>query len=412
MTDVKKQMILQKVNNFSIKELKDLIDKKGFDVEDFIEAGLDPYKIDEIKRKEEEERKRKEEEERKHKEEEERRRNQEEGKQAKQKILNDIISGKVGADEIKVLLKKDNIISIQDIENLEISPRIKKALVNYLESNSIIESFLIDELPPMELSRTDIYCIGLAGTGKTTMLTGLLKTAHQQGRLISDTYAGNHGINYQTTIISNLKKGFIPSRTATNSYMYVPISIQDDKEVTHPLNIVDVPGEIFKNINETGDADGFLKYMNNDNKKIFFIVIDAMTHNNFDHDTLDQSLIYPNILQILKSEGVAEHIDGIYLVVNKFDHLMENEYLTDDREEGDIAREYVEEHFKALITSCKDVRKNSRYDFKIRTMPFSIGSLKWGSILENFDKKYSETLLEILINDSFVIKGGTPGIFK
>ncbi len=116
--------------------------------------------------------------------------------------------------------------------------------------------------------------------------------------------------------------------------------------------------------------------------------------------------MYPNILQILKSEGIAEHIDAIYLVTNKFDYLKDNEYPFDDREEGDIALEFINTNFKALITSCLDVKEHSRYDFKVKSLPFSIGKLKWGSILEEFDTKFSETLFEILINDSFVVKGG------
>jgi hypothetical protein len=45
-------------------------------------------------------------------------------------------------------------------------------------------------------------------------------------------------------------------------------------------------------------------------------------------------------------------------------------------------------------------------------LPFSIGNLKWGAVLEEFDAKFSETLLEILINDSFVVKGGVGKTWK
>ena len=110
--------------------------------------------------------------------------------------------------------------------------------------------------------------------------------------------------------------------------------------------------------------------------------------------------------QILKSEGIVEHIDAIYLVANKFDYLKDKDYSFDEREEGDIALEFINNNYKALITNCLDIKEYSRYDFKVKSVPFSIGKLKWGAVLEEYDSKFSETLLEILINDSFIVKGG------
>lgn len=411
MNDIDKKRMLQDCHTFDIVTLLSFINKNEISLEEFIEAGLDNVTIKQIKLEIEKIKIIEEEEEKRRRREKEESLRNEQINLKKQGVLQNILTNKISADAIKNEVK-NNIITEADIENLEISPRTKKALINYIDSPSSLSSFSINELPPMEEGRTDIYCIGLAGTGKTTMLTGLLKSAHEQGKLISDTYAGNQGINFQTTIIQNLNRGFIPPRTKSDSYIYVPVSIQDDKGISHPLNIVDVPGEIFRDINQTGGVSDFLKYIKNNNKKIFFIVVDPYLHYNPTKDSLDQSLVYPNILQILKSEGIAEHIDAIYLVTNKFDYLKENDYAFDNREDGDIALEYINKNYKSLLTNCRDVRDNSRYNFKIKSLPYSIGKLKWGAILEEFDSKFSETLLEILINDSFVIKGGAGKIWK
>ncbi|OXA66864.1 hypothetical protein B0A58_15870 [Flavobacterium branchiophilum NBRC 15030 = ATCC 35035] len=383
-------------------------------MDELMDAGLDYDKTKELSKhiaeaeinnKKEADRKRKEEEEL---------RKQQENASKKQEILQNILLDKISAEVIKDSVDV-NIISINDIENLDINKRNKKALLNYIESEHEIESFTIDELHklhPMQEGRTDIYCIGLAGTGKTTMLSGLLKLGTQHGKIIQDNYAGAKGINFSNTIIQNLNRGFIPPRTLEDSFIYVPISLKDDKGISHPLNIVDVPGEIFKDISKNGEVKTFLKYINNKNKKIFFIVVDPYLHYNPTKKSLDQSLVYPNILQILKSEGIAEHIDAIYLVTNKFDYLKDNYFPFDDREEGEIALEYINTNFRALITSCLDVKEHSRYDFKVKSLPFSIGKLKWGAVLEEFDTKFSETLLEILINDSFIVKGGVGKTWK
>lgn len=405
MNDIIKKQILQDCNTIELVDLVTFISNEQISLDEFINAGLDINKINEIKKlaaevvlKEKEERE-------KRKKEEEDLNKLQENASIKQEILQNILLDKISAEVIKDSVEA-NIISITDIENLDINKRNKKALLNYIESNNKIESYSIDKLDPMVEGRTDIYCIGLAGTGKTTMLSGLLKLGTQEGKIIQDTYAGSQGIKFSNTIIQNLNRGFIPPRTLEDSFIYVPISLKDNKGISHPLNIVDVPGEIFKDISESGEVKSFLKYINNKNKKIFFIVVDPYLHYNPTKDSKDQSLEYPNILQILKSEGIAEHIDAIYLVTNKFDYLKDNEYPFDDREEGDIALEFINTNFRALITSCLNVKEHSRYDFKLKSLPFSIGNLKWGAVLEEFDAKFSETLLEILINDSFVVKGG------
>lgn len=405
MNDIIKKQILQDCNAIELDDIATFISNEQISLDEFIDAGLDFDKIKKIKEIAAEVAARdKEAHERKKREEAELIKLQENASK-KQEILQNILLGKISADDIKKAVKT-NLVSDSDIDNLDLNSRIKKALINYIDSPSSLTSYTINELPPMQEGRTDIYCIGLAGTGKTTMLTGLLKTAQHQGKIIPDTYAGSQGINFSNTIIQNLNRGFIPPRTSSDSYIYVPLTIKDEKGISHPLNIVDVPGEIFRKISEEGEARQFLKYIKNTNKKIFFIVIDPQLHYNPTKDSLDQSLVYPNILQILKSEGIAEHIDAIYLVTNKFDYLKDNEYPFDDREDGDIALEFINTNYKALITNCSDVKEHSRYDFKVKSLPFSIGKLKWGAVLEEFDTKFSETLLEILINDSFVVKGG------
>lgn len=413
MDNIQKQRILENCNAFDVNQIYKFLFHEDFNnaftIEDFENAGLDYARIEELNQKILELKKLENSIEKEAEREKERLIREEEKEKNKQEILNKIIANKISASEIKTLIKKGEL-EISVIQNLDVPERTKQSLLNYIDSETAISTFKINQLPVMQLGRTDIYFIGLAGTGKTTMLTGLLKTANENGILIPDTYAGNQGINFQTTIIQNLRRGFIPPRTASGSYIYVPVSLKDKNNVSHPLNIVDVPGEIFKNISETGEAKDFLNYIKNDNKKIFFIVADSQSHHN--NEGADQSLIYPNIIQILNSEGVMENTDAIYLVANKFDYLREKDYVSDDREEGDIALEYLNTEFKSLINNCLDVRENTRYKFKIKTLPYSIGKLKWGEIVEQLDKKYSETLIEIVLNDSFVIKGGANKVFN
>ena len=395
MENHKKNILLQNCNGLETSQIIAIVQAGQITIEEFTAAGLSQDKINQIvsslTTKE-----------------------QTEINAAKRKeLLDKVVRGRVSADEVKSSINSGNF-SFNDLLDAGINDRIVNSLKHYCNSNRITMFRNINQLPPMEEGRTDVYFVGVPGSGKSTMLSGLLNLANRNGVLMPDIY-NNDGSIYQTQLISDLNRGVLPNATASGSYNYVALSLKDDDGAKHPFNIVEVPGENYVNMFNNGDVGEFLNYISNSNKKILIFVIDSLAHDTGYNDSssqLDQNLVYVNILNMFKSNGILEQTDAIYLVANKFDAIKESRYATNNSSDDSLALDFLQDEFKNLIENCKDAREESKNKFKIKVLPFSIGNVSYTSIIDNFNKEYSEVVIDNLIEDSFVVKGSRFRLFS
>lgn len=317
---------------------------------------------------------------------------------AKQGIIDRLFNNSIKANEIKNLLSQGNL-NYGDLSQAGLSQQILDSIRFYCNEDRVTVFKRIDELPPLASDSTDVYFVGLGGSGKSTMLAGMSYYANRAGLTVADGH-NQAGIKYQGQLITGLKGGILPRATASGSYNYVTLSLLDDKEKAHPFNIVEVPGELYHNIynQETQDEEHkFMRYVKNQNRKILIFTIDPDI--SVRSKELDQSVIYPNILNIFQKNGVLEQTDAIYLVVNKFDLIRDSGTYSGNEAEKALA--YLQDEFKSLITNCQHARSQTKSQFKIKVSPFSIGKIRFDEILESFDEKYSKELIENLSADSF-----------
>lgn len=399
MTEIQKNNILLNCNTIPTNNILDIIKSGDITIEEFKTAGLSQNIIGELEALEKNRMaislKQKEE---------------EELINQKSVHLDRIVRGKIYAEEIKSLINK-NAISFDDILDAGVPTKTVNALKYYCSAEKITKTVTVEDLPPMEEGRTDVYFVGLPGSGKSTMIAGLLNVANKTGVLLPDPYHAA-GVTFSTNLIQDLTRGVLPLATPKGSYNYIAASLSDSNHKRHPLNIVDVPGELYKDIQENAEVDKFLKYINNNNKKILIFVIDSLEHeNNISTGSYDQSVVFPNILQMFNRNGVLEQTDAIYLVVNKFDAIKESKYAFSNQTNGDIALDFLNEEFIGLKNNCLDARKNNRNTIKIKVIPFSIGSLSYGSILNSLDRDFPKTILNQITKDSFIVSGGAHKIF-
>jgi len=326
----------------------------------------------------------------------------------KEVFLNSISQKKVTADEIRSKINNKSI-TFEDIENgTSLSTKTLQALKNYCNLKRTTSFKKVEDLPKMEEGRTDVYFIGVPGSGKSTMLSGILHSAHRNGILLPDPY-NQAGSLFQNQLIDDLNKGILPQATAHGSYNYVALSIMGEDGKQHPFNIIEIPGENYIQIYNNGDVDAFLAYIQNKNKKILIFVIDSDSHGAGYVDSIDQinqSLVYVNILQLFQKSGILVETDAIYLAANKFDTVKNGQYGNDNKPDTEIASAFLQEEFLSLINNCKAIRDGSKNKFKIRILPYSIGEVVYKSILERYEPVYADNLLSNIIADSFVIKGG------
>lgn len=329
----------------------------------------------------------------------------------KSEEIEKVLNNKIFAEEIRNNISR-KVYSYEDLLAAGLSQRLITSL-KYYETPRIVRSYKVEELPIMQAGRTDLFFIGVPAAGKSTMLGGLLKYAHKKGIIIPDSY-NNAGNVYQAQLLKDLDYGVLPKGTVSGSYNYIASSIKDEQGTAHPLNIVEVPGENYNKIfNEginTEEVTGFVNYIKNSNKKILIFVVDALAHENKYEidmfDALDQSLVYVNILNMFRDHGVLEQTEAIYLLVNKYDAIKDSRFAFSEGSDADHAMQFLSEEFLGLINNCKDARERSKNKFQIKIFPYSIGTLRYSQILESFNDEYPKIIMDNILKDSFVIKGG------
>lgn len=391
----KKNILLQNCNTFEINQLINIVETGEITIEEFKEAGLDHNKVKQIMdsfailelNKSSNEK--------------------------KKELIDSILKKKSTASIIKDCISKGDL-TFEDLSNEGLDIKTLNSLKHYCSANRFTIFKNISDLPPMEEGRTDLYFVGLPGTGKSTMLAGLLSIANKEGVLMPDTY-NNDGAIFQTQLISDLNRGVLPKATASGSYNYIALSLKDESNIKHPFNVIEVPGELYVSMFNNPNISDFLNYINNNNKKILVFVIDSLAHDRGYVDSgnqLDQNLVYVNILNMLKNNGVLEQTDAIYVVANKFDAIKENRYPFDNRQHSEIALEFLQNEFKNLINNCIDSRDESNNKFKIKILPFSIGDVCYEDIVNNLNVDYSKEVIENLLSDSFVVRGSRFKLFN
>lgn len=413
MQETQKRIILQNANVLQVSNLIPIIEKGDITLEEFKQAGLSADKIREIentinlevaKERAAEELARKEEELRLAK---------ERAAEERNDFLKKVVRKRVTVDEIRNRINS-GFITFDDLEDEGISTKTINSIKYYSNANRITVFKKIEDLPPMEEGRTDVYFVGLPGSGKSTMLSGVLNVANKEGILLPDTY-NNDGAVYQTQIVSDLSRGVLPNATASGSYNYIAMSLNDEQGKKHPFNIVEVPGELYVQMFNNPNVDGLLNYIKNSNKKILVFVVDSLAHDTDYSEAksaLDQSLVYVNILNMFKNNGILNQTDAIYLVANKFDAIKESRYAGDGRPDNQLAYEFLSEEFKNLINNCTNMRDESKNKFKIKVLPYSIGKVSYEFIVEEFNRTYSSNVIKNLIEDSFIVKGSKWKLFS
>lgn len=395
MDAIAKRNILLSCNTLSATNLKALINSGKITLSEFEEAGLEPFLIKQLSVAIEQEQ------------------SSTVVESEKTKVLQRIAINRISVDEFITDFNSGKITE-NDLLNNGLSEKTIRSIKYFGSKGKEVTVFKsIEDLPKMAENRTDVYFVGLPGTGKSTMLAGLLYAAHRDGILLPDTH-NNDGAIFQNLIVSELTKGVLPKATAMGSFNYVAMSLADEEKKTHPFNVVEVPGELYKEIYHNNNIADLLGYMKNENKKILIFTIDSLTHDDGyqDGDSLDQSLVYLNILNIFKNNGILNKTDAIYLVANKFDAIKESRYRNDHRPDADLAMEFLSDEFKSLINNCMAAREESKNKFKIKVLPFSIGEVVYTSILKSYRKDYAHELIQNILLDSFVVTKGPWSVFK
>jgi Arc/MetJ-type ribon-helix-helix transcriptional regulator len=321
------------------------------------------------------------------------------------------------ADNQKSLLDiksdvRNGIITLEQITDNLSETRLSQEIVNkikyFIQNKKSIEFYLWNDLPPLLPNRTDIYFFGQPASGKSCILANMFSHINKKGLIIENTHS-LIGTHYKNTIQYEYDLGFLPERTDASSdgVNYIPFELLDPENLTdqHPLNFIEMSGELFDQAAMGGVSDNNLNaknYLNNSNRKLLFFVVD------YDHHV--QDLINPdgntpqgakmlNVLTLLDQFGTFKQTDGIYILVSKAD-LFPSGY-----DPVDFATDFLYQNYMAFINNCKNIKQKYKSEFDITIYPYSIGnlSLKSSYVYERDDDWASKIVGEI-VSKSFYNK--------
>lgn len=324
-------------------------------------------------------------------------------KEAKLKeIFEKIEKGELGVLQIKNLILEETISADQLQKYTLLTPELINKIKSYNKLPTDFHSW--GDLPPLQLNRTDLYFFGQPGSGKSCILASIFNFCDKHGMIINNT-SNHEGTKYMNQLKDEIAHGILPDSTAAEGVNYIPIELRNlhNKNLKHPLNFIEMSGELFNNAYQGGiKADNLAakNYLTNDNRKLIFFVLDYDMHQKsfYGENGTSQSSKMQTILALLESIDILKKTDGIYIIISKTDLFPKNV----NKEE--YAFEFMNNHYKNFMENCKELREKYRDQFKVIIYPYSIGEVKYQNLLTTFDETSPTYICNAIMSHAFASK--------
>ena len=400
MDELAKKMYLETINEHPVKGEGGLIHQikiGGITLEEMIEAGLDTKKAEEvnsamaaIKEKEAAEMAALQE--------------KEAATLSKQTHYDNVNSESIDVEEFRDLINEGKLTREELLANTNMTEDEFNKIKTYHKNETPFSDW--DNLPEPAGDATDLYFFGVAGSGKSCMLASLFHYADKYG-LIIETLHSPAGTLYRNQLVSEIKHGVLPVRTEETAVNYMPIDLYDPRHPgedshLHPLNFIEMSGEkvseAYKNGINGQEAINAKNYLANDNKKLIFFVLDYAEHlrtQSGESRKTPQDNQLLSCLLLLHQFGTLHKTDGIYIIITKSD------LFPDGCDKDQFAQEFLKNHYLTFLNNCKKQQKEYDNNFKIVFYPYSLGTVRFGQLLTNFDEKSAYDVLEYICDASF-----------
>lgn len=330
----------------------------------------------------------------------------------------DIINGKGNAypnDKLKKLLD-EKIIDESDI-TIPVIPPIPG--IGEEDKKKLREKLEKFQLPNPDIKAlpdcTDIYMFGVSSTGKTCLFMGIAAgSGHESEYLINGTDTKIDGSYYSDVLADCGKSGVLPPHTETEYICVINGDIFEKKGhrsiVEHKVNFIEMAGEKFRSKFAMSDETDFEKIdkredvemsdlgvginnlLNNDNRKIFFLIVDP-TANKIDYYDYKekkskwayQSSILGGFCKLFRkpeNQGFMEKVDEIHFIVTKADVLGDDDEVRLKNAKSILKNDYADAvgQIEKICRDSKRINKSTGYIpfvFTFSLGMFGIGGYKY-----------------------------------
>jgi GTPase SAR1 family protein len=297
-------------------------------------------------------------------------------------LLRELATGDALIKDIQIGLNR-SIIDRNDLYAVNCSTDLIERLLEF-DTDADVSFPKQHELPALRRRSTDIYFLGMRGSGKSTMLAAFFSYTNTKGvlRTVPDNVFGN---KYKNQLNLGMAAGHLPASTPTEFINFVPVDLKyEGKKHYQSLNFLDMAGEKIRAVANGGmtEFQGYKDYLDNENGKILIFVINFFADNRI--KCLDQDQHLQEILALLKKFNILRRTEAVYLILTKAD-------LFPDQNKQKYCDEYLNKYYKNFLQACKEAKVEFR--FALKTFPFSIGPSRFGYILEDCDPDTNTNLI-------------------
>lgn len=270
---------------------------------------------------------------------------------------------------------------------------------------------------------TDIYLFGTPGTGKTCLLMGLTAANGCGYTLNMKTQGGAYAAALQEYVNAGITPGRTFGKFVTVINGNVNETLKQDRVISHRINLVEMSGEEFalriadnQEVSLSNMGTGATNLLKNDNKKVFFIIVDASTlrvkveyledRKDAEGHVVEQVVRkkyisqldilnkFVSLFELPENQDIMKKVDAIHFVVTKADVLGDKETRLQN------ARDLLLKTYMGPVELLKDYcRKSKRINFSTKYRPqvftFSLGKFYLGDVFK-FDKEETLKIIDTI----------------
>lgn len=297
---------------------------------------------------------------------------------------------------------------VQAQESLGISADDWRKIEKHYNQNKIPDW---EDIPLLQAKKTDLWVMGIPGSGKSAMLSAVIGRLNFTAQLIGAGYGSMHaeGIKYRNYLINAYDLNMCPEPTQTEGFNFVSMDmkIDDLPRKYQPVNLIEMAGDKVRDLISTRSSDSEshlvnLDWLDSKNPKIITIVLDVS------NDELNQTQDLTIAFEMLRERRVLKRTSNVILLVTKVD-LFESFTPDCSAELKEQVIEEVTSKFSTLINTIKSAGLK-----KIDVVPFSVGE---DFVQEKYIKgarhnKYVDEYINILRDGIMVRKLPRGGILS
>ena len=265
----------------------------------------------------------------------------------------------------------------------------------------------------VNLHRTDVFFLGAANCGKSSMVCSILRELSRREGVSFEPFCDDSDISKEFfEIASKYTKEFYKTTTPSSpdSFLFCQFKDESRKRIT----IIDSGrrglADLSKLQNEKGSEiyqEGIYRVLSNDNSKMLFFLIDfnviadnnsrTLFHQVMALERAIQSLIYDGTGKNNTKKCTMSKVKTLGLVFTKCDKRSS----VSKEETLEVIHSFMDEHLQNLLRTlddaCRKYSINKDNEYKPYIIPFSLGRFTVGNTLL-YDPTDSYTLTELILS--------------